>query len=118
MWVEPRTISRQGEPSIRASVERAKEAPIEAGWIMIRRYESTRWRLTLSAPTRLRTSKVPRTELSAVIMRLDEWSSLSTFDEVLKSLDELVFRRSPTCRIDVVLTIADSIFQHGVCIPS
>jgi hypothetical protein len=47
-------------------------------------------------------------------MPLDEWSSLSAFDEVLESPDDTVFRQSPISGIGVVLTIAEPIFQHCV----
>jgi hypothetical protein len=52
--------------------------------------------------------------LRAVILPLDEWSSLSTFDEVLESLDDMVFRQSPASGTGVGLTIAEPIFQHCV----
>jgi hypothetical protein len=47
---------------------------------------------------------------------LNEWGSLLTFDEVLKRFDDQRFRESPTSGIEFVLTIAEAIFQHRVCL--
>jgi hypothetical protein len=44
---------------------------------------------------------------------LDKRRSALTFDEILKCLDGPAFRQSPMSGIEVVLAIAEPIFQHG-----